>query len=139
MYGSALVIAARLRSGTGDLAEALQRSREAIDYSHRVSDISNASFAPGNAAITLAAHARYIVAAEIMGAVEGGVTRALSGQWARAEGDRRQSARRAAEAALGETAFDAAWSRGAAMTLDEIAAVAIAALDELLAAENPTA
>ena len=35
-------------------------------------------------------------------------------------------------------AFDAAWSRGAAMTLDEIAAAAIAAIDELLTAESPT-
>jgi len=36
-------------------------------------------------------------------------------------------------------AFDAAWSRGAAMTMDELSSAAIAAIDELLAAENPTA
>jgi len=40
-YGAALVISARLRASSGDRVGVLERSRDAIDYSHRVGDHNN--------------------------------------------------------------------------------------------------
>jgi len=126
-------VRARLRARAGDLAGALQQSRDAIDYSYRVSDLSNALFALNDAVHTLATLHEHVTAAEIFGAMGGGALRALTYQWVGTEAARRDSARQSAKDALGDVEFQAAWSRGAAMTMDEVASVVIAKLDELLA------
>jgi hypothetical protein len=134
------VIAARLCGGAGDLAGALQRSRDAVEYTRRVGDIGNGTYALNDAVHTLAAHNEHVAAAEIIGALEGGVMRVMAYQFVGTEADRRDSTHQRLEETLGDAEFNAAWARGAAMTADEVSLAAITKLDELLvAAETPPA
>ena len=137
-YGAALVIAAWLRASAGDLAGALLRSREAIEYSRRVGDLNNGAYALRDAVNALAVHDEQVAAAEILGAVEGGGLQAIVVQTRGAQTDRFEAGRRAVEAGLGADEFAAAWSQGAAMTVDDATTRAIAALDRILAREEGT-
>jgi predicted ATPase len=135
-YGSALVISARLRANAGDLAGSIERSRDAVEYGRRVGDLTNSTWALTEAVATLAGQHESVLAAEIIGALEGGAElREIAYRLVTSEDDRRDMARQSVRDALGEVEFNAAWSRGAAMTVDEIALAAIAKLDELLASE----
>lgn len=126
------MIAASLHASAGDLAGALRRSREAIEYSRLVGDLNNGAYALRDAVNTLAVHDEQ-VAAEILGAIEGGGLLAIGVRTRGAEADRFDAGRRAGEAGLGADEFAAAYSRGSAMTVDDVTTRAIAALDRIIA------
>jgi len=59
----------------------LLRSREAVEYWHRVGDISNGAYALHDLVPTLAAQGEPTTATAILGALEGGVMQAMAYQW----------------------------------------------------------
>lgn len=127
------MIAASLHASAGDPAGALRRSREAIEYSRLVGDLNNGAYALRDAVNTLAVHDEQVAAAEILGAIEGGGLLAIGVRTRGAEADRFEAGRRAGEAGLGADEFAAAYSRGSAMTVDDVTTRAIAALDRIIA------
>jgi hypothetical protein len=137
-YGAALVIAARLRSRAGDPNGALQGLRDAIAHSQRVGDRNNMTFALRAAMQTFIARGEATVATEIAGAFEAGAISAMNWRLGGDEAARREAAHSTMRDLLGEPAFDAAFARGAAMSYDEVSLLAIAKLDELLAAASDT-
>jgi hypothetical protein len=132
-YGAALVIAAWLHALAGDVTGSLRRAREAIEYSRLVGDLNNGTYALRDAVNTLAVHDEQVAAAEILGAIEGGVLQAIGVRTRGAESDRFEAGRQAVEAGLGAGEFAAAWSRGTAMSVDDVVTRATTALDRILA------
>jgi predicted ATPase len=133
-FGVALVIAARLRARRGEKLAALAGTREAVDYTRGVGDLSNLSYALHDAVMLFVEHGEPRVAAEVAGAVDTGALRAMSYLHRPSEADPRARARERARELLGNEEYEAATKRGAALTYDDIALVALAALDELILA-----
>jgi predicted ATPase/class 3 adenylate cyclase len=135
--GVALVIAARLRASSGNVLVGLTSTREAIEYTRNVGDLSNLSYGLHEAVMVFVAHGAPRIAAEVSGALDTGALMTMSYVQRPSETQSREAARERARQLLGDEEFTAATTRGAAMTYDEIALAALAALDELIAAVSP--
>jgi len=115
-FGGALARLARLRDRDGDLAGALDALHEAVTYCQRVGPRTELVVVVAQFARTLAAHGEAERAAVVAGIVAAG---ALMAMGATGTPQRMERATVTARAQIGDTAYDSAFARGAAMSYND--------------------
>jgi predicted ATPase len=128
VYSGAVLVVSVLRERSGDSAGAARAAREAIAHSHEIGDRAWLQ-APINSALRLLWTAGGAEAAAVLaGALIDGWFHELV-LTLRADVSSRDEALRAAAATLGPGPYEAARSRGAAMSYEEVIAYVLAELD----------
>jgi hypothetical protein len=128
VFGPALMEAARLRMRRGERDVALANLREAVMHCHMVADYPELSGVLTVTSTILVEAGAFEPAAVLTGFCLDGPVAHFSMPFSGAEGAEQVAARARAKDELGDDQFDGAFSRGAAMTYEEIVEYVIAAL-----------